>query len=172
MVVRRFNFKGKPVYLDELFNVSADKEQDEHLGVLQTKVDGNEFYISGGKRMTKAKLTDPVEKAIFVRSRRLFNILAERAAKKKEEKMFAPYVAVGAGAGAPTPVAPVAAPVIDPRRVVMTERGGVMVKLVRGGKLLSASEEEELEERREAARRVQYEKEEREAEQAYYMAEE
>ena len=162
MVVRRFNFKGKPVYLDELFNISADKEQDKHLGVLQVKADGSEFYIAPKVRRTKEALKDDVERENFQEAKALFNTLVKAAMAKKSP---APAVR------APAPVAPVAAPVVVPRPVVMSERGGVTVKK-QVGRLLTASQQEELEERREAAARLRYEKEEREAEQAYYMAEE
>ena len=161
MVVRRFNFKGKPVYLDELFNISADKEQDKHLGVLQVKADGSEFYIAPKVRRTKEALKDSVERENFQEAKALFvKMVQQAAAKKIDAALTAP---------ARAPVAPVAAPVVVPRPVVMSERGGVTVKK-QVGRLLTASQQEELEERREAAARLRYEKEEREAEQAYYMA--
>jgi hypothetical protein len=166
MGVRKFGFKGKTVYMDELFNISEDKEQDDHLGVLQVNA-GGEFYIAPKPR--RRDLKQPFEKDLFDQAKALFVRMAKRA---EEKKLSAP---VGAGKSAvslPTPVVAATVPAVVQRTVASSEGGAVTVKRGVGKGLKNAQDEqddleEELRRGLSAA-----EKKAREEEQAYYMAEE
>jgi hypothetical protein len=162
MGVRRFAFKGKPVFLDELFNVSADKEQAKHLGVLQVNA-GGEFYIAPKPRRRDGK--DPYDRDNLDEAKALFSKLATQAAAKK--------AALSTFASAPTPVVAAVNPVVVQREVVATEGGAVTVKKVPGlRKLQTATQQEEAKERQRLADFARYDAEERAEEQAFYMAEE
>lgn len=165
MVVRRFAFKGKPVFLDELFNVSADKEQSKHLGVLQVRSSGGkeEFYLAPKARRRDGK--DPFDRELLNEAKALFSKLATQAAAKK--------AALSTFASAPTPVVAAVNPVVVQRAVVATEGGAVTVKKVPGlRKLQTATQQEEAEERQRLADFARYDAEERAEEQAFYRAEE